>query len=123
MPALTTTIDTWLDAYGEPDDTRRADLIGQVWASTGTLADPPFEGTGVAEIHALAGAAQQQFPGHRFRRTSGIDSHHQYARYTWDLLDPDGGIAVAGLDVARVDEHGKLVQIAGFFGDPPALTG
>jgi hypothetical protein len=116
---LTTTIDTWLDAYGEPDEARRAGLIAQVWAPTGTLADPPFEGTGHAEINSLAAAAQQQFPDHRFRRTSGIDAHHRYARYSWELVAPDGEIAVGGLDVAQVDEDGRLLQVAGFFGDPP----
>jgi hypothetical protein len=32
MSDLATTIDTWLDAYGEPDESRRVDLIDQVWA-------------------------------------------------------------------------------------------
>lgn len=120
MSGLTTTIDTWLDAYGEPDETRRADLIAQVWAPAGTLADPPFEGTGHAEISGLVAAALQQFPGHRFRRTSGIDAHHGYARYSWELIGPDGQLAVGGLDVAQVDKDGKLVRVAGFFGDLPA---
>ena len=122
MTTLTLTIDTWLDAYGEPDENRRTELIERVWAPTGRLVDPPFEGTGREQIHALAAAAQQQFPGHRFRRTSGIDAHHRYARYTWELLDPRGSIAAAGLDVAQVDEDGKLLQVAGFFGEVPALT-
>lgn len=122
MSDLTTTIDTWLDAYGEPDDTRRAGLIAQVWALEGTLADPPFEGTGHAEISGLVAAALQQFPGHRFRRTSGVDSHHGYARYSWELVGPEGQLAVSGLDMARVDEDGKLVLVAGFFGDLPARS-
>jgi hypothetical protein len=117
---LTTTIDSWLDAYGEPDENRRADLIAKVWAPTGNLADPPFEGTGHTAISGLAAVAQQQFPGHRFHRTSGIDAHHGYARYCWELVGPDGAVAVAGLDVVHVDANGQLLQVAGFFGDPPA---
>lgn len=120
MSDITMTIDTWLDAYGEPDETRRTGLIAQVWAPHGTLADPPFEGTGHAEINGLVAAALRQFPGHRFRRTSGVDAHHGYARYSWDLVGPDGQVAVSGLDVAEVDDEGRLVRVAGFFGELPA---
>lgn len=119
MSDLTTTIDTWLDAYGEPDEARRAELIAQVWVPAGTLADPPFEGTGHAEIAGLVAAALHRFPGHRFRRTSGIDAHHGYARYSWELVGPDGQVAVGGLDVAQVDDDGRLLRVAGFFGDLP----
>ena len=37
---LTTTIDTHLAAYGEPDAATRAQLVRQVWSSTGQLLDP-----------------------------------------------------------------------------------
>lgn len=122
MSDLTTTIDTWLDAYGEPDPVRRADLIARVWAPAGTLADPPFEGTGHAEISGLVTAALQQFPGHRFRRTSGVDAHHGFARYAWELVGPDGQLAVRGLDVVEVGGDGKLLRVTGFFGDLPAAA-
>ena len=115
---LTATVDTWLQAYGETDAAARAALIEQVWAPEGVLVDPPFSGTGHAEIAALAGAAQGQFPGHTFRRTSEIDAHHDLARYTWELVGPDGTLAVAGTDVALVGEDGRLQYVAGFFGEP-----
>jgi hypothetical protein len=122
MSDLTTTVDTWLAAYGEPDGARRAEMIAQVWAPTGTLADPPFEGTGHAEISGLADTAQQRFPAHQFRRTSGIDSHHGFARYSWEFVGPDGAVAVAGLDLAQVDGDGRLLRVTGFFGELPDRT-
>ena len=115
---LETTVDTWLQAYGETDDATRAGLIAQAWAPDGVLVDPPFQGTGHAEIAALAGAAQGQFPGHTFLRTSEIDAHHDVARYTWELVGPDGVTAVAGTDVALVGADGRLRYVAGFFGEP-----
>ena len=33
MNDITTTVDTHLEAYGETDPARRADLIAQVWAA------------------------------------------------------------------------------------------
>ena len=117
---LETTVDTWLQAYGEPDDAIRAALIAQVWAPDGVLVDPPFQGTGHDEIAALAGAAQAQFPGHTFLRTSEIDAHHDLGRYTWELVGPDGTAAVTGTDVVLLGEDGRLRYVAGFFGEPAA---
>ena len=42
MSDLTATIDTYLDAYGEPDATRRAKLIEQVWAAVESGTCPAF---------------------------------------------------------------------------------
>ncbi|GAA4559881.1 nuclear transport factor 2 family protein [Pseudonocardia xishanensis] len=124
MTTNTTTVDSivdsWLRAYGEPDAATRANLIVQVWAPDGVLADPPFSGTGHAEIDALAGAVLGQYPGHTFRRTSAVDAHHDVARYTWEMVGPDGAVALTGTDVVAVGEDGRLARVAGFFGDPPA---
>ncbi len=117
---LTHTVDGHLAAYGEPDRARRDALIAAVWAPDGRLIDPPATGDGHAGISALADAVQQQFAGHRFRRTSGVDSHNDVLRYAWELVGPDGAVALAGMDVGQVGEDGRLIQIAGFFGDLPA---
>lgn len=118
---LTTTIDTHLEAYGEPDPVRRAELIATVWTDGGRLADPPFEGIGHDGISALSEVVFEHFPDHSFRRTTGIDAHHGVARYGWELVGPDGAVAVGGMDIAEVDDTGRLVRVTGFFGEPPAL--
>jgi hypothetical protein len=118
---LTQLVDTHLVAYGEPDPDRRAELIAAVWTPDGRLVDPPMSGEGHAGIAALAEALQGQFPGHRFRRTTQIDAHHDVLRYGWALVGPDGRVAVAGEDVAQLAADGRLRQICGFFGDPGAV--
>jgi hypothetical protein len=118
---LATTIDTYLDAYGETDAVRRDALIAEVWAADGRLADPPFEGVGHDGISALSDVVFEHFPGHTFRRTTGIDAHHGVARYGWDLVGPDGAVAVGGVDIAEIGDDGRLVRVTGFFGDLPAL--
>jgi hypothetical protein len=114
--AVETTVDTWLTAYCEPDTARRAELVAQLWAPDGELVDPPLAGAGHETLVALGGAVVGQFPGHTFRRTSAIDAHHAYARYGWQLVGPDGQVAVAGLDVAEFTADGKLRKVVGFFG-------
>jgi hypothetical protein len=121
MADLASTIDTYLDAYAEPDPSRRNRLVEKVWATNGELLDPPIEGSGRAGISALTDVVNTHYPAHTFHRTSGIDSHHQLARYAWELRGPDGTVAVSGVDVAEVNDHGQLVRVVGFFGELPAL--
>jgi hypothetical protein len=120
MIDLNETVDTWLAAWTERDETRRQELIGQVWAADGKLADPPMQATGHRELTAVTAAVQAQFPGHTFRRATNIDTHHNFLRYGWELVAADGAVALAGMDVAVVADDGKFQRIVGFFGDLPA---
>jgi hypothetical protein len=113
-------VDTLLAAWNEPDPTRRAGLIERIWERDGRLVDPPLAADGHAGIGDMAAALQTQFPGHRFRRASGIDAHHDAFRYGWELVGPDGAVALAGIDVGEVGDSGKLRRITGFFGPLPA---
>ena len=120
MTDPTVTIDTYLEAYGEADPARRDQLIRGVWAADGQLIDPPLDGTGHVGIAEMAAAVQGQFPGHRFRRTTGVDAHHGFARYGWELVAADGSVSLGGVDVAELGGDGKLVRVVGFLGDLPA---
>jgi hypothetical protein len=121
MSDLSTTIDTYLEAYGEADAARRDELVARVWATNGELVDPPLEASGREAISGLADVVNTHYPAHRFRRVSGIDAHHDLARYAWELVAPDGTVAVTGMDVAEVNDHGELVRVTGFFGELPTL--
>ena len=120
MNDLNATIDTYLAAWNEPDATRRATLVARAWASDGVLTDPPLAAEGHAAISAMAATLQAQFPGHRFRRSTAIDAHHGYLRVGWELVGPDGGVALSGMDVGEVAPDGRLQRITGFFGPLPA---
>ena len=119
---LEATVDANLAAYGEPDAARRAELIAQAWAPDGHLIDPPLDARGHDGIDAMFVAVQGMFPGHRFRRTTAVDAHHDRARYGWELVAPDGTVALAGVDYAEVDDDGKLRTVTGFFGEAPAAA-
>lgn len=120
---LHTTIGTHLDAYGEPDEQRRAALIAQVWAEHGYLVDPPIDGSGHAGISDMAATVQSKFPDHTFQRTTGIDAHHSFARYGWKLVAPGGEVALTGLDIVEIGDDGRLQRIVGFLGDVPPKEG
>ena len=122
MNDITETVDRYLSAWNEPDPARRAELIDAVWAEDGRLIDPPLTGEGHEGIAAMADALQQQFPGHRFRRTSGVDIHHDNLRFAWELVSPDGEVVLAGLDTGELAPDGRLRRITGFFGGLPAAA-
>ncbi len=123
MSDLTTTVDTYLTAYGEPDKARRAELISRVWAADGRLVDPPLAAESHDGISDMAASLQQQFADHRFRRVSEIDAHHDRFRFAWELVGPDGAVAVSGIDVGELAEDGRLRRITGFFGELPGRDG
>ena len=122
MSDLTTTVDTYFAAWNETGAARRGTLIEQVWAEEGRLIDPPLTGEGHQGISDMIAAAHGQFPGCRFRRVSAVDTHHDQLRVAWELVTPEGAVAVAGTDVGEVDEQGRLVRMVGFFGPIPADT-
>ena len=120
---LASVVDVWLTAYAEPDVAVRQALIAQTWTADGKLVDPPFEGTGHAELSGLADVVLTHYAGHTFRRTTKVDAHHGFARYGWELVGPNGAVTVAGLDVIRVADDGKLAGAVGFFGALEADAG
>ena len=119
MNDLTTTVDTYLAAWNETDQGQRSALIEKAWTADGRLIDPPLAAEGHAGIDEMAATMQAHYPGHRFRRASGIDAHHDHLRFAWELVTPDGTVALAGIDVGEVGDDGRLRRITGFFGDLP----
>jgi hypothetical protein len=114
---VTTTIDTYLSAWNETDPERRAKLIESAWVDDGRLIDPPLTGEGHAGINDMSIALHTHYAGHQFRRASAIDEHHGYLRFAWELVGPDGTVALTGLDVGELADDGRLRRVTGFFGE------
>jgi hypothetical protein len=98
---------------------RRAEHIACAWTGDGRYVDPALEAEGHAALGDMVAGVQARFPGHRFRRISGIDVHHDQLRFAWDLAAPDGAVVVAGIDVGARAPDGRLHRITGFFGEIP----
>ena len=72
--------------------------------------DPPLDpATGHAELATLFGVVQSHYPGHTFRRVTGVDQHHEFARYGWELVGSDGAVAFGGTDVVEFGADGRIV--------------
>ena len=113
-------VDTYLAMWNEEDPVRRAALIERAWVPDGRYADPLQEAEGYQALSAMVETVHAHYPGQRFRRTTGVDAHHDEVRFGWELGLPGGEVTVAGLDVGIVAADGRLQRITGFFGDLPA---
>jgi hypothetical protein len=120
MSDVTRTVDTYLAMWNETDPGRRAEIIGQAWTGDGHYVDPLSEASGHAALGAMVTGVQARFPGHRFRRVSGVDVHHDQLRFLWELAGPDGAVVAGGIDVGALAPDGRLRRITGFFGEIPA---
>jgi hypothetical protein len=117
---IATVVDDYIAAWNEADPERRRELIARTWTEDGTYVDPLMAGAGVEGIDAMVGAAQAQFPGHRFELTFGPDAHNDVVRFTWTLVAIESGeTAAVGVDFATVAPDGRLRSVIGFL-EPPA---
>ena len=121
MSNVTELIDGYIAMWNETDDERRRDLIAKTWTRTASYLDPVMQGEGPAGIEAMVRGVQERFPGHKFRRTSEVDSHHDRLRFGWELAADGGPAVVSGTDFGIVSE-GRLQTITGFFDQGPAAS-
>jgi hypothetical protein len=115
MNTLTDLIDRYIATWNETDGGRRRDLIAATWTDGGSYLDPLLQGEGRDGIDAMIVGVQERFPGHRFRRTGEVESHHDRVRFTWALAPEQGEPVVSGTDFGVVTLDNRLKAITGFF--------
>jgi hypothetical protein len=111
---ITSVVDTYIAAWNETDEARRLALVGETFTDDARYLDPLMAGEGVDGIAAMIGAAQSQFPGHRFELSFGPDTHNDVARFAWTLRSSEGEAVGGGVDFATLDEDGRLRNVTGF---------
>jgi hypothetical protein len=121
MSNLTDLIDRYIAMWNETDAKRRRDLIARVWSENASYLDPLMQGEGHSGIDAMVNGVQERFPGHRFRRTSDVDAHHDRVRFAWELAPEKGPALVSGIDFGVVAGD-RLQAITGFLDQVPAAT-
>ena len=115
-------VDRYIATWNETDPERRRQLIEATWTETASYLDPRLEGEGRDGIDAMIRGVHELLPGHRFRRASAIDGHHDRIRFAWELAPEGGPAVVSGTDFAVVSD-GRLKAVTGFFDAAPAAAG
>jgi hypothetical protein len=114
MTDITTIVDGYIAAWNETDADRRRELVADAFADDASYVDPLMTGDGTDGITAMIGAAQQQFPGHRFELSAGPDAHHDRVRFAWQLVGEGGAPVAGGVDFATLADDGRLRTVTGF---------
>src|SRR5262249_50023429 len=110
----------YLALWNEPDDDTRAKAIADLWTGDGVYTDPLATVRGHDAIDAVISTARQQFPGFVFKLLGTVDTHHDVARFGWELVPESGGESlVIGFDVAVVNGDGRLSAVYGFLDKVP----
>jgi hypothetical protein len=129
-PDLARALHDYVEAWNEPDAGARDRLLsvcvtdGVVMVPGYAAQAPPIRGREAlaAEIGAMI-ARRPVGRGFRLTRTGEVGAHHGWARFGWRVVDADGvalivgGTEIAGLDVVRVADDGRLDEIIVFVGD------
>jgi hypothetical protein len=116
MDDAQSTVRAYVDAWNEPAEAARRELLHRSWADDGVYTDPLVcvEGREALVRHSRKFA--DRWPGARVVMTSGVDEHHGFVRFTWRLVSPGGEVLRDGMDFGELCPDGHLRRIVGFFG-------
>jgi hypothetical protein len=109
------------EAWTARDTDARAALLAQVCAEDVAYSNPLKSSVGVGALAELISELTAAYPGYLPVRTSGVDAHHDTARYTWSLRDRGGQSVLTGVEIVRFTAEGRLTSIVSFFGQPPQV--
>ena len=111
----------YLSVWNERDATRRRDLVAKTWSEDGTYVDGARQGAGHGDIDAMIAKAQEHFPGYRLALVSGIETHHQYVRFSWAAGGTtEAPLYIKGTDIGTIADDGRLKSVIGFVDAAPA---
>jgi hypothetical protein len=112
--SIAAVVETYIASWNEGDAQRRRELVRATFSDDARYLDPLMSGSGVDGIADMIGAAQAQFPGHRFELDFGPDAHNDVVRFAWSLVGDGGGAVAKGVDFATVASDGRLRNVTGF---------
>ncbi|HEY8173027.1 MAG TPA: nuclear transport factor 2 family protein, partial [Dehalococcoidia bacterium] len=113
------TIDAYMKAWNEPDESKRRALLDACWADDGVYIDPLSDVRGREGLNGAIAGMHAQSAGASIVLASGIDQHHNQVRFKWEFRQTDGKTAIAGIDVGELASDGRLARIVGFWAEPP----
>ncbi len=109
------------DAWIETDHSQRLALLKVCWSDNGSYMDPISSVQGRKELADHIGRFHVQQPDARIELTSRASLHHARIYFSWKMVTNDRKIVTEGVDFGTLSEDGRIQEIVGFFGPPPAL--
>ncbi|MEU9502344.1 nuclear transport factor 2 family protein [Streptomyces sp. NPDC048196] len=111
----------YFEAWNATEEEALGKAVAAAFDEQATYTDPLADVAGHDGLAAVIAGAHAQFPGFVFRQLGDVDGHHDVVRFGWELVAPDGTAPVAGFDVARLTDDGRIRTVAGFLDRVPAM--
>ena len=120
MSGIPSCFATLLAAWNEYDPQRLRALCEESLTADVAFTDPHYQIVGIDAFIDQVNEFRAKVGQVELVRTSGIDLHHDRARYSWAVLWPNGN-RFDGFDAVAIDmDQMKICRIDGFFGPLPA---
>lgn len=118
----TAAVARYFEAWNTTEEGALGKAVAAAFDEEATYTDPLVEVAGHEGLAAAIAGAHAQFPGFVFRALGEVDGHHDIARFGWELVSgADGTAPVAGFDVVRLGEDGRIRSVLGFLDRVPAV--
>ncbi|QIY58465.1 nuclear transport factor 2 family protein [Streptomyces sp. RPA4-5] len=112
----------YFEAWNAREEGALGEAVEAAFGVEVTYTDPLADVAGQDGLVAVIGGAHAQFPGYVFRQVGEVDGHHDIARFGWELVSvADGAAPVAGFDVVRLGEDGRIRSVLGFLDRVPGV--
>ncbi|MFI5520405.1 nuclear transport factor 2 family protein [Streptomyces platensis] len=112
----------YFEAWNAREEGALGKAVAAAFGADVTYTDPLADVAGHDGLVAAIAGAHAQFPGYVFRQVGEVDGHHDIARFGWELVSgADGSAPVAGFDVVRLGEDGRIRSVLGFLDRVPTV--
>ena len=104
----------YLDAFAATSPAEQERLLRSSVAEDVVYTNPGVEGGGLQNLLKHISVFQQRFPGHHFRMNWFRQQHGQLLS-EWTQVSADGHDLVTAHSYGRLNELGRIAQLAGFW--------
>jgi uncharacterized protein YndB with AHSA1/START domain len=111
-------IDTWFDAWAEPDERTREEALRRVADRELRFQDRFGNTNGIDDLLPHIAAAQFHMPGFRMRRVGDVRHCQGTALADWIALGSDSQERARGTNVFVLGAAGKIQSVTGFWAAP-----
>lgn len=87
----------------------------EIWGADATYTDPNVHAVGMVELLTHIYAVVTRRPDTTVIRVGEIDTHHNFLRFGWRVMQADGTTLLEGVDFAEFSADRKLLRVVEFF--------
>ncbi|MEU9122229.1 nuclear transport factor 2 family protein [Streptomyces sp. NPDC048506] len=116
----TVAVERYFEAWNATEEEALGKAVAAAFDEQARYTDPLVDVAGHEGLAAAIAGVHTQFPGFVFRPLGDVDGHHDIVRFGWELVnEADGSAPVAGSDVVRLGEDGRIRSVLGFLDRVP----